>query len=277
METDLVEENYKKIRTLKTFKGLVIPSSQDNSFHGALSGITGPHYILYPTNVDDVVKAVQHFGAENEQLLIRSGIQRRKNRIEDGVGKIVINLKNLKKISFGEDNKVEIQAGSLIKEVIKSLAEKGMVLPLTDNPLKSISSNLLNEEEDPSSLKRSLGTLASRVSRIDAVKKNGEIVIFASLEEYKKEKEAIIITQIEFQAAPAKNLWMLRFSAPYSGLESFQKIANNLRKQIMDISEQAADLMLDIYKGRKGVPLMRLAAIHYSEDRQEPQISKLCT
>lgn len=241
------------------FRGKIISSDYD--FQAVASDVIGPHQVWYPKSRADVERAIKL--SQNEKVFIRSGIQVTKQDIVDGTGGIVINLKDLINVTV-EGNEVKAEAAVTTEMITEHLVEHSLVLPLNDNPLKSIVSNLLND--GPSYLMRSLGSLSSYVTKIRAVKPNGKPAIFrgqggtSCLERCQASKA--IITQVEFKAAPAKGLWMFRKTCPYPGRERFLKIARALFLKA-DLSDHT-DLALDAYTGQYEVPFIRITALGVS-------------
>ena len=182
----------------------------------------------------------------------------------DGTDAVVINLSELEHVTIKKD-KVKAEAAATTKQIAEHLAKHALVLPLSDNPLKSIASNVLHEE--PSYLMRSLGSLSDYISKIRAVQPSGKTVTLkgsahASCVDQCKAANAVI-TEIEFKATPAKDLWMLRETCPYPGQERFLNIARALF--VKTKLSKRTDLVLDAYNGPHDIPLMRITALGSSK------------
>ncbi len=257
-----------ELSTENRFKGKVILSVNDPQ--SSLFDVTGPHHVLYPTDDKDVHAAVLDAHKKDWKTFIRSGNHLRKNDKVDGTGGVVINLRNLSNVEVKKDE-VIAQAGATIEEVFKKLSEQNYALPLVENPLVSITSNVLYEGDHPSCLMRSLGPLSRCVSEISGVMPNGELKTFQSencVEECKT--SGLVVTQIKFIPKPAKSLSMCSVNFVYPGKERFLKIVKSLFKDSSRLEN--TDLLLEAYNGRQGTPLVKICIINNArEDRQDNQ------
>jgi len=246
------------------FRGRVVSSEYD--FQPVASDVTGFHEVWYPKSRTDLARAIKLL--QNQNIFIRSGIQVAKQDIVDGTGGTVINLKELVKIAINEDE-VKAEAAATIEMITEYLVEHDLVLPLSDNSLKSIVSNVLSE--DASYLMRSLGSLSDYVSKIRAVKRNGVPVTFSAREGVSAVDQCrdsnVIITQVEFKAVSSKNLWMFQKTFPYPSQDHFLEIAKKLFLNT-EISEQT-DLALEAYNGQYNIPLIRISTLGYSKGDNE--------
>lgn len=210
--------------TEHAFQGKIISSFHD--CQSSCTGVTGPHHVFYPNDVEDVARAVEL--SRNWRTFIRSGTHTTQDDAVDGTGGIVINLKHLSDIDIS-GQKVKTQAGATIDVVLEKLAKNNLALPLADNPLKSISSNVLYEEGDSSCLMRSLGPLSQYVYKINRVRPDEEPVSVSRVATVRQCKESkSVVTQVKFKAEPANNLCMFRVNFPYPGQKRFRDIAKTL-------------------------------------------------
>ncbi|MGB1241150.1 MAG: FAD-binding protein [Chitinophagales bacterium] len=250
-------------KTEVEFKGRIVSSEYD--FQTVASDVTGSYQVLYPKSREDLATAIKILQDEkifiHEKIFVRSGIQVAKKDLEDGTGGIVINLRELSKVTVKEEE-VIAEAAATNEMIIEELIEHNLVLPLTDNSLKSIVSNVLRG--DTSYLSRSLGPLSNYVSKIWALESNGNSVIFSTNEKESAVEQVsnTIITQIEFKAVSAEGLWMRQKTFPYSGQDHFLKVAQSLFLKT-EISEQT-DLVLEAYNGLYGIPLISIITLGYS-------------
>lgn len=243
-------------RKTATFLGRIVSSVDD--FQGTVSDVIGPHQVWFPRSRADVATAVTL--SENQKTFIRSGIQVARQDVVDGAGGIVINLRELVNIAINKDE-VRAEAAATTEAVAERLANQGLVLPLSGNPLKSIASNVINEGS--SYLMRSLGPLSNYVSKIRAVKPNGKPVTLKGSVDVSCVDQChtahAVITEVEFKAAPVKGLWMYRETCLYPGQERFLEISRAL---FMGTSlPEKCDLVLDAYNGPYDIPLMRISAL----------------
>jgi FAD/FMN-containing dehydrogenase len=247
----------------KRFKGRIVPSKWD--FQNTITDVLGSHYVWYPASKDDVATAIDL--SKNQKTFVRSGKQvvRQDEVIEDDKSNVVvINLGDLANVTIN-GNKVVVEAAATSEDIVEHLAKHNLALPLSDDPLKSIASNVLNESI--SYLTRSLGLVPDYISKINAVKPDGTTITFQSsmgvscLAQCQESKG--IITEITFEAVSAQNLWMQRFSFPYPGDDEFLRLARGLFLE-SDIP-QNCDLVLDCYSGSHLMPIVRITALGVSE------------
>ncbi len=243
------------------FKGKVIPSNYD--FQTIITDVSGPHHVWYPESQDDVATAIDL--SQNIKTFVRSGKQVVRQDVVDHSGGIVINLSELKEVSV-TDNMVVVEAAATSEDVVEQLIEHKLALPLSNEPLKSIASNVLNE--NVSYLTRSLGALPDYISELNAVEPDGTPITFPASTEMShldrcRESKGII-TQVTFEAVPAKDLWMQRFSFPYPGYDDFLNLTRALFLEL-DIPNNC-DLVLDFYSSLHQIPIVRITALGSSSD-----------
>jgi FAD/FMN-containing dehydrogenase len=253
------------------FKGRVIPSNWD--FQNTITDVTGSHHVWYPASKDDVATAIDL--SKNQKTFVRSGKQVARQDEVDGSDGVVINLSELVKVTIG-GNKVVVEAAATPEDIMEHLTEHRLALPLSDDPLKSIASNVLNESV--SYLTRSLGPLPDYISEINAVTPDGTPITFQAstvlscLAQCQESK--CVITEVTFEAVPAQGLWMQRFSFPYPGYDEFLRLAQGLFLE-SDIPENC-DLVLDFYSGSHLMPIVRITALGFAE-KGESELKKLVT
>jgi len=249
-----------KRKKVRKFLGRIIPSVQD--FQSAVSDVIGPHHVLYPKSKADVATAIAL--CKEHTTFVRSGIQVAKQDLVNGLGGIVINLRELAKVTVKGDE-VKAEAGATGEEVAAHLAKSALALPLAANPLKSIASNVL--QDAPSHLMRSLGSLSDYVSKISAVKPDGKKV---TLKPHKDGTSCIaqclaaraVITEVAFKAAPAEGLWIFRVTTLYPGQERYLTIARALFVETkFSKTLERTDLVLDTFNGPHDIPLVTITAL----------------
>ena len=244
----------------KHFKGKVISSTCD--FQTAATDVTGSHDVWYPESIEDVATAVVL--SREQKTFVRSGAQVARQDMVDGSGGIVINLSELNDITI-KSGVVRAEAAATAEALAKFLSDNDLVLPITDNPLKSIASCVLNDGS--SNLMRSLGALSDYVTEINAVKADGTHTILrvgageSCLDQTLACKA--VITEVSFKAAPVNDLWMYRFTSIYPGFDDFLCLARALFLDA-DIPEKS-DLVLDAYSGSHGLPVISIEALGTSE------------
>ncbi|QSJ14844.1 FAD-binding protein [Nostoc sp. UHCC 0702] len=243
------------------FNGRVIPSNLD--FQNTITDVSGSHDVWYPASQDDVATAIKL--SKNQKTFVRSGKQVARQDEVDGSDGVVINLSELVNVTIN-GNKVVVEAAATSEDIVEHLIEHSLVLPLSDDPLKSIASNVINESL--SYLTRSLGSLPGYISEIKAVKPDGTPVTFpiSTDQPYTgesclalRQESRAIITQVTFEAVPAQSLWMQRFSFPYTGYDEFLRLAQGLFLE-SDIPENC-DLVLDFYSGSHLIPVVSITAL----------------
>jgi FAD/FMN-containing dehydrogenase len=243
------------------FKGRVIPSNWD--FQNTITDISGSHHVWYPVSQDDVATAIKL--SKHQKTFVRSGKQVAKQDRVDGSNGVAIDLSELTNVTI-KGNKVVLEAAATSENIVEHITEHSLALPLSDDPLKSIASNVLNESI--SYLTRSLGSLPSYISEIKAVQPDGTPIAFpistdrpctgASCLAQCQESQGII-TQLTFKAVPAQSLWMQRYSFPYPGHDEFLRLAQDLFLG-SDLPANC-DLVLDFYGGSHLMPIVRIAAL----------------
>jgi FAD/FMN-containing dehydrogenase len=257
-ETSKVEANQ--------FNGRIIPSNWD--FQNTITDISGSHHVWYPASQDDVATAIDL--SKNQKTFVRSGKQVARQDEVDGSDGVVINLSELVNVTI-DGNKVLVEAAATPEDIVEHLTEHSLALPLSDDPLKSIASNVLNETV--SYLTRSLGSLPGYISEIKAVKPDGTPIVLPTSTDRPCtgvsclalcQESKGIITQVTFEAVPAQNLWMQRFSFPYPGHDEFLHLAQGLFLE-SDIPENC-DLVLDFYSGSHLMPIVRITALGVAEE-----------
>ncbi len=248
------------------FNGRVIPSNWD--FQNTITDVSGSHEVWYPASQDDVATAIKL--SKNQKTFVRSGKQVVRQDEVDGSNGVVINLSELVNVTIN-GNKVVVEAGATAEDIIKHLIDRRLALPLSDDPLKSIASNVMNESV--SYLTRSLGSLTGYISEIKAVKPDGTpiAVPISTDQPYAGEswlalcqESRAIITQVTFEAVPAQSLWMQRFSFPYTGYDEFLRLAQGLFLE-SHIPENC-DLVLDLYSGSYLMPIVSITALGVAEE-----------
>jgi FAD/FMN-containing dehydrogenase len=248
------------------FKGRVIPSNWD--FQNTITDISGSHHVWYPTSQDDVATAIKL--SKNKKTFVRSGKQVARQDRVDGSNGVAIDLSELANITIN-GNKVVLEAAATSEDIVAHLTEHSLALPLADDPLKSIASNLLNESI--SYLTRSLGPLPDYISEIKAVQPDGTPITFpistdrpctggSCLAQCQESKG--IITQVTFKAVPAQSLWMQRYSFPYPGHDEFLRLAQGLFLA-SDIPANC-DLVLDFYSGSHLMSIVRITALGVAQE-----------
>lgn len=244
------------------FRGRIISSSHDPRAFS--SGITGSHLVLYPNDEQGVKQAILRTGGKGPQVLIRSGTHFTQKDKEEGTDKVVINLVNLSGVTLNRRT-VEIRAGTSTEKVFKKLGKQGFVIPLAANPLMSVVSNVLHEDENPSCLMRSLGPLSNCISQIRAVNPDGTAVVFRSVTRCKESQSTV--TEVSFKPKIVQNLSMFCLNFLYPGQEDFRRIINALFTY--NGLSRNTDLMLDTYNDRFGIPAIRVSAICEGAKRLE--------
>lgn len=256
------------------FKGRIIPSNWD--FQNTITDVSGFHYVWYPASKDDVATAIDL--SKSQRTFVRSGRQVAKQDevAENGADMVVINLSELTNVTI-EGNKVVAEAAATSEDIVEHLVKHRLVLPLSDDPLKSIASNILNESI--SCLTRSLGPLSDYISAIDAVKPDGTPITFkdstgVSCLTLCQESKSIV-TEITFAAVPAQNLWMKRFSIPYPGNDEFLRLAQGLflGSKVPD----NCDLVLDFHSGSHLIPIVRITAFGVAQKGESELMELLLT
>ncbi len=238
------------------FKGRVIPSNWD--FQNTITDISGAHHVWYPASQADVATAIKL--SQHQKTFVRSGKQVARQDRVDGSNGVTIDLSELANITI-KQHKVVVEAAATSKDIVEHLTKGKLALPLSDDPLKSIASNVLNESV--SSLTRSLGPLPSYISEIKAVQPDGTPIAFQAstagscLAQYQESKG--VITQVTFEAVPARSLWMQRYSFPYPGRDEFLRLAQGLFLE-SDVPANC-DLVLDCYGGSHLMPIVQIAAL----------------
>jgi FAD/FMN-containing dehydrogenase len=251
------------------FKGRVIPSKWD--FQNTITDVSGSHDVWYPASKDDVATAIDL--SKNQKTFVRSGKQVARQDEVDGSDGVVINLSELVNVTI-DGNKVVVEAAATPEDIVEHLTEHKLALPLSDDPLKSIASNVLNESV--SYLTRSLGPLPDYISEIKAVKPDGTPIAFPAstgvscLAQFQESKG--VITEVTFEAVPAQSLWMQRFSFPYPGYDEFLRLSQGLFLG-SDIPENC-DLVLDFYSGSHLMPIVRITALGVAE-KGESELKEL--
>jgi len=248
------------------FNGKVIPSNRD--FQNTITDVSGFHHVWYPASQDDVATAIKL--SKNQKTFVRSGKQVVKQDEVDGSNGVVINLSDLVKVTI-EGNKVVAEAGATSEDIVDHLIKHSLALPLSDDPLKTIASNVINESV--SYLTRSLGSLPGYISEIKAVKPDGTPITFpvSTDEPYTgesclalRQESRAIITQVTFEAVPAQSLWMQRFSFPYTGYDEFLRLAQGLFLE-SDVPKNC-DLVLDFDSGSHLIPVVSIIALGFAEE-----------
>ncbi|CBN53929.1 MULTISPECIES: FAD-binding protein [Kamptonema] len=248
------------------FNGRVIPSNWD--FQNTITDVSGSHQVWYPASQDDVATAIKL--SKNQKTFVRSGKQVVGQDEVDGSNGVVINLSELVNVTIN-GNKVAVEAGATAEDIAKHLIDRSLALPLSDDPLKSIASNVMNESV--SYLTRSLGSLTGYISEIKAVKPDGTpiTVPISTDQPYAgeswlalRQESRAIITQVTFEAVPAQSLWMQRFSFPYTGYDEFLRLAQGLFLE-SDVPENC-DLVLDLYSGSYLMPIVSITALGVAEE-----------
>lgn len=244
----------------------IIPSQWD--FQNSITDVSGLHSVWYPESQDDVATAIKL--SQNQKTFVRSGQQVARQDQVDGSNGVVINLSELAKVTI-EGNKVVAEAGATSEDIVHQLIKHNLVLPLSDDPLKSIASNVINESV--SYLTRSLGSLPDYILEIKAVKPDGTPITFpiSTDQPYTgesclalRQESRAIITQVTFEAVPAQSLWMQRFSFPYTGHDEFLRLAQGLFLE-SDVPENC-DLVLDFYSGSHLIPVVSITAVGVAEE-----------
>ena len=258
------KQNKKEIK----FKGEVLTS--DYNFQTSKSDVKGSFQIWYPTSKTDVANAIKL--TEGYSTLIKSSAHMTKQDITNAGGGIVINLSDLNKITT-DNNIVKVGAGTTAESIAKTLVKNNLVLPISNNQIKSIASNLISEE--PSYFKRSLGTIASYVQQIQAVKPTGAMVTYSTDEEVsflsQPLKSKQVITGVEFKAVSSDNLWLIRKTGPYPGKQYFQEISKKILQDYKVPSN--IDIVIETYNGPYEIPMLRINAIgKSSENKQEIKV-----
>jgi FAD/FMN-containing dehydrogenase len=248
------------------FNGRVIPSKWD--FQNIITDVSGSHHVWYPASQDDVATAIKL--SKNKKTFVRSGKQVARQDEVDGSNGVVINLSELVDVTIN-GNKVVVEAAATSEDIVEHLIEHSLALPLSDEPLKSIASNVINESV--SYLTRSLGSLPGYISEIKAVTPDGTPITFpistdqpcigGSCLALCQESKAII-TQVTFEAVPAQSLWMQRFSFPYPGYDEFLRLAQGLFLE-SDVPENC-DLVLDLYSDLHLIPIVSITALGVAEE-----------
>ena len=245
------------------FKGKVLSSSCD--FQSAATDVAGPHDVWYPESPADVATAVTL--SRKHKTFVRSGAQVAREDMVDGSGGIVINLSELSDITIN-DGVVIAEAAATSEALVKFLCENELVLPITDNPLKSVASSVLNESV--SNLMRSLEALPDYITEISAVKPDGMPITLnvsadaSCLDQCLASKA--VITEVVFKAVPAKDLWMSRYTSLYPGGDDFLGLARALFIDT-DLPDKC-DLVLDAYSGPHSIPMVSIEALGSSTKDQ---------
>ncbi len=248
-------------RDNNSFSGRIIPSNYD--FQTVVSDILGPHQVWYPDSQEDVATAITL--SRGFKTFVKSGRQVARQDVVDGTNGVVINLSELVDISINE-NSVSVEAAATSEDVIRQLIEHGLALPLSNDPLKSIVSNVLGE--NVTHFTRSLGTLSDFVSELRVVEPDGTPVTFQSSENLsclaQWQNSKGVITQVTFKAAAATDLWMERYAFPYPGASAFQDLAQALfsRTSLPD----CCDLILDVCSGVHLLPIVLVTALGTQEE-----------
>ena len=137
------------------------------------------------------------------------------------------------------------------------MEENDVALPLIDNPLKSIVSNVL--DDTPSCLIRSLGPLIDYVTKLTAVTQDGKTIARSGAFALTRVlEEKAVITGITFAPAPAKGLWMVRKSFLYPGKDGMVALVKALFLNT-DIPAQC-DVVLEALSSRHDIPVVSLMA-----------------
>ena len=240
----------------KHFKGKVLSSTCD--FQTAATDVAGPHHVWYPESPEDVATAIAL--SHEHKTFVRSGAQVAQQDMVDGSGGIVINLSELNDITL-KDGMVRAEAAATAEDLAKFLSDNDLVLPITDNPLKSVASCVLGD--GASNLMRSLGPLSDYVIEINAVEPNGTSTTLNVSAGNTCRDQCLtckaVITEVAFKSVPVADLWMLRFTSIYPGYDDFLELARALFID-SDIPSKC-DLVLDAYSGPHGMPVISIEVL----------------
>ena len=243
-------------KNIVEFKGIVVSSEYD--FTNKITDVLGSYDIWYPESSEDIKNAI--ILSQNHKTFIRSGRQVVKQDMVDGSGAIVINLSELNNISL-MDGIVQIDAGVTVKELSTFLWQHNLILPLTDNPSKSVVSSILNN--DISKLTQSLGVISKYIVDVLAVNSEGKTIRLEVDTDVSYLEQCIdsnaVITNISFVPMDDTEAWMLRFTGTYPDYDNFLNLALSFFSNL-DVFEEC-DLILNAYSGLHGKPTISIEVL----------------
>lgn len=220
----------------------------------ALAGVKGASQVWFPKTKADVATAVVN--SKDRRTLVRSGLQAATANVADAAGGVVIHLAALKKVGVRK-SVLSAEAAATTSSVAEQLTQHGLALPLLDSPLKSIASNVL--EDEPSCLIRTLGPLSKYITKISGVSPAGKSISRSGATAINRIKEEnAVVTGVTFKPAEAKDLWMFRKSFPYPGKELFASLVKSIF--LNPHVPAQADVVLDAMSSRYDIPIVRITA-----------------
>jgi FAD/FMN-containing dehydrogenase len=251
---------------LPGFQGSVVPSPFDAL--AVATGVAGARQILFPKTRADVAVAVA--GSQGQRTFVRSGMQPAEEGEASAAGSNVIHLAALNNVSL-KNGILNADAGANTEAVAGQLVEKGLALPLPDNPLKSIASGAL--EDEPTCLIRTLGPLSGYVTKLGGVTSTGQPMTRSGTSAVERVRaENAVISGLAFKPVRANNLWMFRWVLPYPGKDRFAALVKALFANTT--IPKRADLVIDATSGRQDLPIVRITAAG-SSAKTRPAVTAL--
>lgn len=227
------------------FTGRVIES--EFAYTGKPKEFLGPHLFLQASTPEQVQAVVN--AAEDFEIRLRSGnqVSRTDKELPDIAGGIVLDLSAFREITW-DDNQVTVGVGVTARALANSLAEKNRVLPLGENPDKSIISDVLSEQ--PSVMVRTLGQLNEYVTHVALITAGDESNNQASLvgvEDFPDWMQVVrdnraAATSLTFRTVSADSLWSLEATFFRPDNDGYLKLA----KQLLSDSRELPNLDMSL-------------------------------